>query len=186
MQDGTVGMGVPGDMAESTRVDTETGYGSEAGMAMNIAGGISSAWSQFQSGKTNRELARFNANYQRLRADQARQAGGFAALRRAAISKQLTARIQSQQAASGTVVGAGTNRLVTQAEENASASDEYMLELNADRQATALKIQAAGQDLEGNMAQREGESKAISTLLSTGNQTYLDADSQYRSRMDRH
>lgn len=157
----------------------------EGSMASTALAGAGSAYSSIMSGRTNREIARFNALYARKQAEQARQAGGFAALRRQMVAKQLAGRTIANQAAGGSVVGAGTNRLVLAEQANASASDQHFLEMNADRQAFAHEISAAGDTIRGDMAAREGESKAIGSLLESGSKEWLQGDNLYRSRTGR-
>lgn len=156
-----------------------------AAMGVTAAGGAATAYAQFQAGKTNQKIARFNARQAEIRADQTIQAGDFAARRRAMVQAQLAGRTISGQAAGGTVVGAGTNRMVVADQENGSAMDQFMIKLNAARAAEGDHMQASADTLQGNMARRAGESGAIGSLLATGSDEWLLSDSSFDPRFGR-
>lgn len=157
----------------------------QASMASGAVGGAASAYSMFEAGKTSQSLARFNANYARMQADQAVQAGGFAAARRQVVANQLTGRTVAEQGASGTVAGAGTNRAVTASQDAGTASDKYLLEVNASRQSNAMQVRAAGDDFTGQQDRSAGEMAAMSTLLNTGSNEWLESDPTWDPRFGR-
>jgi hypothetical protein len=173
------------DLVASDDTASSTGTGRGPMMAAAAAGGIASAIGTFESARINRSLARFNANYQRLQAEQALQAGGFAAVRRQVVQEQLTGRTRDVAAGSGTVVGAGSNRMTTASQEAGSAMDAYLMQLNAGREAYARRVGAAGTEMQGNMGMTKGEMQALSTLLNTGSDEWLMSDPQWDPRYGR-
>ncbi len=150
------------------------GYGATA------AGGIAKAWAQDKSGRANQRLARINAAGARVQADQALQAGEFNANRLAAKEGVMQGAEDAAQAAGGTVVGAGTSRLVAASSKAAAMADEQMIRLNARREAYGFNSRAAIDDFQGDLAKREGRNAAVETLLNTGSKLWTEADTQHR------
>lgn len=173
------------DRPQGPSNESDPSSGNGAAMLTTGIGGLSAAYSQFQSGRINRRIARYNAERARVQADQAIQAGDFAARRRQMVQQQLTGSTIAAQASGGTVVGAGTSRLVTKGQESASAMDQFLLRLNASRQAESYMVKAAGEDFSGEMKMREGESGAIGSLLNTGSNEWLLSDSSFDPRFGR-
>ncbi len=157
-------------------------YGAMAAVGI---GGAASAFSQYQSGRINQRIARYNAERLRVQAEQSIQAGDFAARRRQMVQEQLSGRTIANQAAGGTVVGAGTSRLVTAGQASASAMDQFLIRMNASRQAESFDVKAAGEEFSGDMAKRTGESGAIGSLLNTGSNEWLLSDSSFDPRFGR-
>ncbi len=140
------------------------------------AGGLAKAYAQDQAGKGNQRLARTNARLARVQADQALQAGEFAASRVAAKERVLEGAERAAQGSSGTVVGAGTSRLVAKADEFASIADRQMIQLNARREAYGFRSKAAIDEFEGRLARRSGQLAALQTIGETGTQMYRNRD----------
>ena len=152
---------------------------------MGAAGGISTAIATFEAGKMSQSLARFNANYAKTQADQAVQAGNFAAVRRQVVGNLQEGQTIARQSNSGTVANAGSNRAVIASQEAGTAQDRYLLQLNAGRQAQALQVRAAGDVLTGEQAKATGEMGALSTLLNTGSNEWLESDPTWDPRYGR-
>lgn len=153
-----------------------TDYGS---MTMAGVGGLTSAYAQYMAGKAQRRIADWNAKQARVQAAQAIQAGDFAANRVAIQEQQTLGRQRAAEAGSGIIAGAGTARAVEASSEAASEMDRTMIELNARRQAYGYQVKAAGDTLTGQMEQQRDTFGAMSTLLNTGSQVWLDADPAY-------
>ncbi len=151
-------------------------YGS---MGMSAAGGITGAYAQYMAGRANKKIASWNAAQARLQSAQAIQAGDFAA-NRAAIREQQTQGAQrAAEAGSGVIAGAGTARAVEASSEASSEMDRTMIELNARRQAYGYQVQAAGDTLQGRMAEQTGDMGAIATLFNTGSNMWLESDPSF-------
>ncbi len=163
-----------------TSVAPIAGDAFNSGPYMTAAGGLLSAYSQFSAGRESRKMARFNAEQQRIQASQTLAAAKFQENQRGAQAKLAVGSVRAQQAAGGTVVGAGTNRAVTDSIEGASAMDQMLMEINARRQAYGHQVAAAGSEYQGNLAAIEGDAGAVTTLLDTGGRMELENDPKYR------
>ena len=168
-----------GDTGGAQASATNPGSNSVA-MAMTAAGGLTSALGQYQTGRTNRAIANSNATIARNQERETLANGEFAANR-----VEMKARLQesaqrAEQAGGGTVAGAGTGGLVTAQTEGASAMDELLIKRNAARAALGYESKAVGDEIEGDMADKAGKMGALSTLLNTGSQEWLESDPNYR------
>lgn len=163
-----------GPAAPATTGSNWLGYGATA------AGGVAKAYAQAKTGRANQRLARINARAARVQADQAIQAGEFTANRIEARERVIEGADRAAQAAGGTVVGAGTSRLVEAASKAAALSDEQMVRINARREAYGFRSRAAIDDFQGKLAKREGDLGAVETLLNTGTKLWQQADAVHR------
>lgn len=165
--------------ATTTPAATNPG-GNYTAQALTAAGGLTSALAQLQSGKTNQRIARDNAKIAEAQSEEATNAGEFAANRAFARGRQIEAAARATQAGQGTVVGAGTAGLVEKNTEQASQVDAMMIKRNAAREAMGFKTKAAADEIAGNLAAETGKMGALSTLLNTGSQEFLEGDPNFR------
>ncbi len=163
-----------GPAAPETYGSNWLGYGATA------AGGLTKALAQDRAGRANQRLARINAHLARTQADQAIQAGDFAANRVATKEAVMEGADRARQAAGGTVVGAGTSRLVAASSKAAAMADEQMIRLNARRQAYGFNAKASIDDFEGKLARQGGRMAAAETLLNTGDKLWQESDNIHR------
>ncbi len=169
-----------GSYLADTSVAPIAGEKFNAGPYMTLAGGLTSAWSQYSAGRESRKMARFNAEQQRIQAAQTLAAAKFQENQRDGATRVAEGSVRASQAAGGTVVGAGTNRAVIDSIEGASAMDKMLMEINARRQAYGYRVAAAGTQYEGELAALQGEAGAVSTLLDTGGRMELQNDRKYK------
>ncbi len=172
--------GVPSAPKPST-TDT-TNPNRDPAMLMSAIGGVAGAVSQIQAGRANKEIADANRSYALATEAQDRQSGEFAAVRRSIVADQLSGRARAMQSGSGTVAGAGTNRLVLNDQRLGSNMDAYLTRLNAGRQAFGAEVRGAGFGLQGSLSQRAGETGATATVLNTGSNLWLESDPRFDPR----
>lgn len=151
-------------------------------MGMTAFGGITSALGSYYSGKTQEAIANANAEIGRIQSQEAIRTGEFAANRAITRGRQVEGQQRAAEAASGIVAGAGTGGLAEAATEQASHMDALMIERNAAREALGYRMQANAATMQGQLAHAEGNAGAISTLLNTGNQLWMEGDNDYRGR----
>jgi len=148
-------------------------------LALTAGGGITSAWGQLQSGKTNRDIERVNAQVARDKAEQAENAGAFAAAKTQIKGQQIQGVQRGAMAGQGTVAGAGTSGAVLQDTTEATGMDALMIQRNAAREAMGYQTAAMSDEMKGNAAYRAGQMGAISTLMNAGSQAWLESDPNY-------
>lgn len=150
------------------------------GLASTAVGGVRTAYSQFGAGRTNARIAGDNARIAAVQADEAENAGTFAANQVAIKARVLEGQQRSGQAGQGVVVGAGTAGLVTAQTDEASAMDELMIKRDAARRALGYQIQEGGDRIQGEMAKQKGDEEALGTLLNTGAKEWLMSDPSHK------
>lgn len=158
--------------------DQTTTY--NAGMISTVAGGLSKAWGTYESGKYNKKVAEFNAEYARIQASQALAEGREMANRRELKERYIEGQTRSGFAEQDVIVGAGTSRAVMQSEATMNAADQQAIEINARRRAYGFEVTAADQDARGKFSELRGETGAISTLIDTGSEAMLEDDPSYK------
>lgn len=142
-------------------------------------GGLTSAFSQFKAGETNASIARFNANLERLRSNQAIQSGDLAAAQESARQKQREGALTASLGAQG-VGPAGTAAAAAASSRNMSAMDQLVIKVNARRQAAGFEARAASDEIQADQEARQGKTTALATLLYTGAQEELETDPSYK------
>lgn len=172
---------MPDFSTSTTGAGAGSGGGStfNSGPYMTAAGGLLGAYGSYTAGKANRRVARFNAEYARMQAEQARQSAGFQEAQVEGRTREVAGSMRASQGASGTVVGAGTNRAALDAVQGASEMDKLLIEINARRQAYGYQVAAVDQTIRGDMASQAGNMGAIETLLNTGSSIELERDPSY-------
>lgn len=158
---------------------TNPGNTNWAAMSLTALGGLTSAYSQIQAGKANSASATANSEMAMNQATEATNAGAFAAARASIRGQQVASKALAGQAGQGVVAGAGTGGAVVQDSIQGSQMDALMIQRNAAREAIGLQTKAAEDQQEAVSDERKGDAGAISTLLNTGAQEWLEADSQY-------
>lgn len=149
-------------------------------MSMTAMGGLVSANAQYQTGKVNKHIANANAQIAEVQRDQALSAGAYTAGKVAMHGRQIESTQAAAQAGGGTVVGAGTNRAVLDNTEQASSMDALMIQRNASREALGYQLKADADRMQGDQAMATGKMGAMSSLLNTGSQMWLESDTNYR------
>ena len=167
------------ESTNSTPMPSNPG-GNQTAMALTAAGGITSIMGQLSAGKLNKSIADANASVAEAQATEATHAGDFAASKAAEAGAQLEARQRGAIASSGTVVGAGTNRAVLGDTEQVTAVNQEMIKRNAIREALGFTSKAAGDEMAGQAAESGARMGAISTLLNTGSQEWLETDPNFQ------
>jgi hypothetical protein len=166
------------ESTNSTPMPTNPG-GNGIAMAMTAAGGVTSALAQLSAGKTNQAIARANASVAESKAEEATNAGEFAANKAIERGRQLEGVQRAAFAGQGVVAGAGTAGLVQKDTEQVSAVNAEMIKRNAAREALGLTTQAKTDIMQGDAAAAQGRMGAVSTLLNTGSQEWLESDPDY-------
>lgn len=139
--------------------------------AIGVGGGMK-AYSQYQAGKYNSDMANAQAGI-------AEQSGRDALTRGAAdanASLQQANKAASSQrvamAAGGVDVGSGTALDVLSDTASAGAFDAAIAKNNAAREAYGYQVQAAMSRAEAKQARRQGNMAAVSTIMTTGANMY--------------
>lgn len=151
-----------------------------AAMGMTAFGGITSALGSYYAGKTQQAIANANAEIGRIQSQEAIRTGEFAANRAITRGRQVEGQQRAAEGASGIVAGAGTGALAEASTEQASHMDQLMIQRNAAREALGFRENAAADTEQGVLARATGNAGAISTLLNTGAQEWLESDPQFR------
>lgn len=130
--------------------------------------GILGAFSQFETARSQRDLARFNARMEELRAEDARKRGEELA----AISRGKTKKLRGSQraalAASGVDVGTGSAADIQAETEDIGELEAITIKNNAMREAFGFETRATTERLKGELAFSAGTSRATETLLTGG------------------
>lgn len=150
------------------------------GISATAVGGARTAYSQFGAGRTNNSIANANARIAEVQADEAKNAGQFAASQTATKARLMEGEQRAGQAGQGVVAGVGTGGVVTAQTEAASQMDELMIRRDAARRALGYQIQAGGDRIQGEMAKQKGDEDAMGTLLNTGAKEWLMSDPSHK------
>lgn len=157
--------------------DTGGNYGA---MGFTGAGTLFSVYSQHQAGLYNRRAAEFNANYQRMLASQAIQAGESQAANRTLQARQAIGRTNAGAAGNGVVAGAGSAGAARASQEALSAGDIQNIRTNAARQAYGYDVGAMEQQRRAQLARMTERSQITGTLIGGMAQESLESDPNYR------
>jgi len=145
--------------------------------AQATTGGVT-AYSQYQSGKYNAKVERFNASVANAQAADAVRRGGESVQR----FRKDVAKVKSAQrasfAAQGVVVDQDVAQAVADDTDAIAAEDERTIAMNATREAWGYRVQAVDHTNRATMGMNAARSDAIGTLMST---TGRFADSGYRA-----
>ncbi len=141
--------------------------GSAAGgiAALQGSGAAIGAYGQYQSGQSNSAILRLNADYARTQAAQVLESGEFQAGVSDLKESQLAGAQASSYAGQGVVAGAGSAGTTVASSEAMSDAQKNMIRLNASRQAYGFQTTAENDEFQANLAKRQGNLGAISSVL---------------------
>ena len=147
---------------------TATAIAAGIGVGATIAGGATTAYSQYQSGQYQAKVAANNAMIQERLAEDALQRGDIAEQRH----RQSVAQFQSQQraamGASGIDLGSGSASDILADTSMMGELDALTIRSNAEREAWSRRVGAQNYRAQGRLARTTGRNQAIGTILSTG------------------
>lgn len=154
--------------------------GNWGAMLLTTVGGIGSAISQRDAGKTNASIAGANAVTAQAQAQEEINKGAFDANLATVRGRQLASAQRAGAAGSGVVAGAGGEAAIVGSTDQMTSMDRMLIERNAARRALGYTSQADSDLMQGEAAKSKGDLGAFSTLLSTGAQDWLESESTYR------
>lgn len=135
-----------------------------------------SAYSSYQSGKSQQKIADYNAKVQEIQAQDARARGGFEANQKRREVAATLGQQQAQLAANGVETSSGTALTLASDTAWAGEMDAKTIEVNALRAAYGYEQEAVGTRLQGKAAMRNARGEAYGSLLSgaakTGSMAY--------------
>jgi hypothetical protein len=132
-----------------------------------LAGGLYAADQQKQAGRYEQEVAEQNAKLDRVRQDQAREAGNIQEEQQRARVRQVLASQRAAFAAQGVDIGTGTPLDVLGETAGMGYADALTMRSNALREAWGYGVSATNEQNRGRFARWSGNSQATGTLLST-------------------
>lgn len=154
--------------------------GNWGAMLLTTIGGVGSAISQRDAGKANQGIANANAITARAQETEEINKGAFEANLATVRGRQLAETQRAGAAGSGVVVNAGGESALTGSTAQLTSMDRMLIERNAARRALGYRTQAETDIVQGEAARTKGDLGALSTLLSTGAQDWLESESTYR------
>lgn len=154
--------------------------GNWGAMLLTSIGGAGSAISQRDAGRANAGIADANARTALAQEQEELNKGRFDANLAAVRGHQLAETQRAGMAGSGVVAGAGGEAAVLGSTAQMTAMDRMLIERNAARRALGYETQAQSDLMQGEAAKTKGDLGAVSTLLSTGAQDWLESEGTYR------
>lgn len=140
-------------------------------IAASLVGAGMSAYSSYQSGKSQQAVADYNAKVQEIQAQDARARGGFEANQKRREVAATLGQQQAQLAANGVETSSGTALTLASDTAWAGEMDAKTIEVNALRAAYGYEQEAVGTRLQGKAAMRNARGSAYGSLLSGIGQT---------------
>ncbi len=137
-----------------------------------IGGTVVTAAGQIQQGKTQGEIAQFNADTAKFQADAAMKEGLAAEEKQLSRTKQIRAQQEVILGANNLDPTTGTASQVLDQTTEYGTLDALTLRTNAMRQAWGYNTQSTNSELQGGMARTAGYFGAAGTLLSGGARAY--------------
>ena len=134
---------------------------------LTAATGIYTADQQRKAGRYEQEVAEQNARLDRVRQDQAREAGNIAEEQQRARVRQVLASQRAAFAAQGVDIGTGTPLEVLGETAGMGYADALTVRSNALREAWGYGVSAVNEQNRGRFARWSGNAQATGTLLST-------------------
>lgn len=138
-----------------------------AAIGIAVAGGLYTADQQKKAGQYEQEVAEQNARLDRVRQDQAREAGNIAEEQQRARVRQVLASQRAAFAAQGVDIGTGTPLEVLGETAGMGYADALTVRSNALREAWGYGVSATNEQNRGRFARWSGNAQATGTLLST-------------------
>lgn len=142
---------------------------------MTIGGGLLQANSQYQAGRQNQALAKYNAKVADLQAKDALSRGRESERRLRTQTRQQIGSQRASLAAQGIEVNEGTAADIQDDTAYFGELDALTIRNNAALEAWGYRTQRVNHQMSGEMAMARGRNNAYGTLLTTGGQ----AASQY-------
>lgn len=142
------------------------------GGAVKAGGQVTGAYQQSNAmrsqGQTARSLSNANAAISETEATDALARGEQAITRHGMSTRALMGAQRASAAGQGVAVGSGTPAALVADTAALSAMDDQTLRMNAYKESMGMRMQAANQRFQGNMAYRAGRNNANNTLLAGG------------------
>lgn len=141
------------------------GLGTKIAAGAMLAGGLTSAYGQYQQGQYQGDVADENARRMRMEAADAEVRGGMDADRVRRQGKAVAGQQAAAAAASGVRIDSGSALDILTETAELSERDAMVVANNAKRQAYGYRTAAADSRSQGAMARRAGTFGAGSTIL---------------------
>lgn len=135
--------------------------------AAAIGTGAMQAYSQYQSGKFNADVANQNAKLNEAAADDSINRGNAGAAKQRSRARQLAGTQAATMSANGVDLGAGGALDIFGDTAAMGELDALTVMNNASREAYGYKLQAANDRLNAKMSRRQGNIGAVGTILTT-------------------
>ena len=152
-----------------------------ASMAGTVLSGLYGAYSQYQSGKFNQEVANENAKQMDAAAQDAHVRGGIEANRHRQMAKRFISSQNATLAANGLDISSGSALAQTTDTAALGEMDARTSYLNAQREAYGYSVGAANARTQGSAARAQGNNAALGTLLTTSANTFAGGYGMYKS-----
>ena len=135
---------------------------------LTIAGGLLDANAQWQAGKSRKKMAEFNAKLADMKAADALSRGEIDAADSGLRVRRTLGAQRAILAAQGIEVTSGSAANLQADTAAAGDAEQRTIRSNAFREAWGYKMAALDDRIGGQIAQREGQSAAVGTILSSG------------------
>jgi len=142
-----------------------------------LYGGLLEAESYRAQGAYQQMVANFNSDLSLMQAEDAVQRGESTASRIKTQANQLQGTQRAAYAAQGVEVDSGSAAEIQADTKRMATLDAITARNNAAREAWGFKVQAFNYRTQGEMAKRGADSKAVSTIITSG-ANYIDSLSQ--------
>lgn len=136
-----------------------------AGLAASLVSGVVSGVSSYQSGKSQKAVAEYNAQQFEMQALDARARGAQEANLKRMEVKRTLAKQNAQLAAAGVDTSIGSSLTLSGDTAWAGELDARTIEVNALRQAYGFQSQSVGSRLQGRAAMRNARGESYGSLL---------------------
>lgn len=136
----------------------------------SAAGGLFSAYGQYQAGKYQSDVARDNARVAELQARDANIRGGMEEDRYRRQLAQFQGQQRATAGAAGRDLASGTTADLLAQTADIGEQDALQIRSNAMREAYGFKVQAVNERQQGRLARAQGRNAAIGTILTSGAQ----------------
>jgi hypothetical protein len=140
--------------------------------AASMVGTLSSAYSQYELGKTRRIISKSNERLAKLRAEDALKRGQKREGASRGQYKKLLGKQRAAMAAQGIDIQSGSAQDIQEETQVVSELDALTIKLNAAREAFGYESQGRGFGMEGILEQQEGSARSTQTLLTGGLRAY--------------
>jgi hypothetical protein len=136
--------------------------------ALQIAGTLSSSFAEYQQGLARRAVSETNERLAELQAKDARRRGAADVARSRTDFKKFLGKQRASLAAQGIDIGSGSAQDIQEETQVMSELDALTIKTNAAREAFGIEAAGEAEGVSGELAEKEGTTGAISTLLTGG------------------